>query len=214
MITINKPDVISKKYDWSPRYTLRDLPKGVIIHAMASKYNKESLKKHSKHYNKTYNTILGVPYHTLDEVIDASTFLYYMGLSAHRFGHMNGIMELGQEDTLTAWHAGKSSWDGLTNLNGYYLSYELLIDLDRYEYPESEGYNDDYSKFLYVMRTYDWLQAPQFDALVWQLVEWCNKFDIKLSNIVGHDKVSPGRKSDPGVMFPWKLLYKYLEDRL
>lgn len=210
MLKGSKPPIKKSQFAFHPNKELTNTPSGIVIHAMSSKFPQSALK-YSRMYNSNTNTVGNIHLSRLDVDVDASEFLYYMGLSAHAFGHPNGLLELGQAEHKKAYHAGTSTWDGKHHLNSHYLGYELLIDLDEYKYPEQSGYNDDYSKLLYVMRTYDWLQAPQFDALVWQCVEWCRKYNIHIKNVVGHSQVSPGRKHDPGVMFPYDLLYKYLK---
>lgn len=44
----------------------------------------------------------------------------------------------------------------------------------------------------------------QVYAAAHQAAEWAKSFSILPENMVGHEHVSPGRKQDPGPMFPWR----------
>lgn len=58
-----------------------------------------------------------------------------------------------------------------------------------------------------------WSLYPEDQVLsVCQTVwEWLNEYDILPENVVGHEHVSPHRKSDPGPCFPWDKVDEYLE---
>lgn len=79
-----------------------------------------------------------------------------------------------------AWHAGKSSFNGVENCNDYAIGIEL------------EGTDD----MPYTQQQYDAL-AEVTSLLMSQYP------DITLERIVGHTDIAPGRKTDPGESFDW-----------
>ncbi len=79
-----------------------------------------------------------------------------------------------------AWHAGKSSWNGRDNCNDWSVGIEL------------EGLEGDP------------FEAAQYDALARLL----RAIDVErgIREVVGHEHVAPGRKTDPGAGFDWRAL--------
>lgn len=81
-----------------------------------------------------------------------------------------------------AWHAGRSKWGQLTDMN----SMSIGIELDnngREPFPD-----------------------PQINSLLILLDTLKTKYTIPHTNFIGHADISPNRKDDPNVFFPWKLL--------
>lgn len=81
-----------------------------------------------------------------------------------------------------AWHAGESRWGGLSDLN----SASIGIELDN---NGAEPY-----------------PAVQIEALLQLLGELRTRHRIPVANILAHGDVAPGRKADPGTLFPWMEL--------
>ena len=79
-----------------------------------------------------------------------------------------------------AWHAGVSSWRGRAACNDFSLGIEL-------EGCDSAAFTD-----------------AQYGALIALLDELRCRHPIV--DVVGHDDVAPGRKTDPGPCFDWKRL--------
>ena len=84
-----------------------------------------------------------------------------------------------------AWHAGRSYWSDIIDIN----SYSIGIELDYY--PEKE--DTKYSKEL-------------ISSLIILLKKLIKKYAITPNNILAHSDISPYRKIDPGKNFPWQLL--------
>ena len=89
-------------------------------------------------------------------------------------------------DNLIAWHAGKSCWGNLKNLNKYSIGIELV----------NKGHKFGYTNF----------QRKQISILMQLCKQLIKKYKIKKNNIVGHSDIAPTRKIDPGEKFPWKKL--------
>ena len=82
-----------------------------------------------------------------------------------------------------AWHAGESEWQGREDCNDFSIGIEL------------EGSDD--SPF----------EDSQYTVLVDTLIALLNRYPtLSLGNIVGHNEIAAGRKTDPGVGFDWKRL--------
>ena len=92
------------------------------------------------------------------------------------------------EDNKVAWHAGKSKWGKLENLNNNSIGIELV----------NNGHKFGYQKF----------SGRQINALVKLCIKLKKKYKIKNRFILGHSDIAPLRKSDPGEKFPWFQLKK------
>ncbi|MCR9254578.1 MAG: N-acetylmuramoyl-L-alanine amidase [Alphaproteobacteria bacterium] len=81
-----------------------------------------------------------------------------------------------------AWHAGVSAWEGESDINSRSIGIEL-VNLGDHSYAE-----------------------PQIDALIVLAREIMARHPIPPERVLGHEDVAPGRKVDPGPLFPWDRL--------
>lgn len=79
-----------------------------------------------------------------------------------------------------AWHAGESSWKGISNCNDFSIGIEL-------EGTEIEPYEE-----------------IQYKVLLNLLVQLKKEYNI--IDIVGHSDIAPHRKTDPGPSFDWNKI--------
>lgn len=110
-------------------------------------------------------------------------------VSAHYLIDKDGQIYQLVDDTHRAWHAGVSSWDGETDINSCSLGIEL-DNLGHTHGPES-------------------FSNGQIQALLSLLAELVNRYKIPPQRILGHSDVAPGRKIDPGPLFPWDILAQH-----
>lgn len=103
-------------------------------------------------------------------------------VSAHYLiGSDGGIYQL-VADSKRAWQAGPGRWGTITDLN----SASIGIELD----------NDGHTPF-----------APaQIDSLLRLLADLTTRLHIPPTQVIGHEDLAPGRKDDPGPLFPWQRL--------
>jgi len=92
------------------------------------------------------------------------------------------------EDHRVAWHAGKSKWQKINNLNENSIGIELV----------NKGHKFGYQKF----------SKKQINALIKLCIKLKRKYKIKNRFILAHSDIAPLRKSDPGEKFPWSELGK------
>ncbi len=91
------------------------------------------------------------------------------------------------DDAKRAWHAGKASWRGITDINSASIGIELV----------NPGHTHGYRPF----------PAAQISALKDLLGELIEKHRLSpIGAIVAHADVAPTRKEDPGELFPWQEL--------
>lgn len=110
-------------------------------------------------------------------------------VSAHYLIDEDGtVIRLVAEDK-RAWHAGRSSWRGITDVNSASIGIELV----------NPGHEFGYRPF----------PEAQMEALLPLLADIVKRHDIPRANVVGHSDVAPARKEDPGELFPWDLLARY-----
>ena len=109
-------------------------------------------------------------------------------VSCHYLIDRNGKIYQMVQDQKIAWHAGKSKWKNIINLNSRSIGIELV----------NKGHRLGYQKF----------SKKQINNLIKLCKILIKKYRIKNCNILGHSDISPLRKLDPGEKFPWKKLYK------
>ena len=85
-----------------------------------------------------------------------------------------------------AWHAGKSKWGHYENFNDFSIGIELV----------NPGHEHGYRPF----------PEDQIEVLIDLLRDLERRFPIDLNLVLGHSDIAPGRKRDPGRLFPWDRL--------
>ena len=109
-------------------------------------------------------------------------------VSCHYFIERNGNIFRMVEDNKIAWHAGKSKWRDLKNLNKHSIGIEI----------QNKGHFINYQNFT----------KKQIFSLIKLIKVLMKKYKIKTKNILGHSDIAPLRKLDPGEKFPWNFLSK------
>ncbi len=107
-------------------------------------------------------------------------------VSCHYMVREDGrIVQMVGEDK-RAWHAGKSSWQGGSDINSRSIGIEIC----------NPGHGDDYHDFPHV----------QIAAVLALSKDIMSRHAIPPHQVLGHSDVAPGRKVDPGEKFPWREL--------
>jgi len=107
-------------------------------------------------------------------------------VSCHYFINRNGNIYKMVDDNKIAWHAGKSKWKNVRNLNKCSIGIEI----------QNKGHFIDYQNF----------PKKQISSLIVLIKSLLKKYKIKKCNVLGHSDIAPLRKKDPGEKFPWDFL--------
>jgi len=108
-------------------------------------------------------------------------------VSAHYVVEENGRVTQLVDEARRAWHAGKSFWAGEADINSSSIGIEIV----------NPGHEFGYREF------------PKKQIKV--VVELCRNILVRYPAILphyvlAHSDIAPGRKMDPGELFPWKML--------
>jgi N-acetylmuramoyl-L-alanine amidase len=87
-----------------------------------------------------------------------------------------------------AWHAGRSHWREVTDVNSASIGIEIV----------NPGHEWGYRPF----------PDEQMAALIPLVADIKTRHAITRGNVVGHSDIAPARKRDPGELFPWASLAK------
>ena len=117
----------------------------------------------------------------LDRLTDAEA-----KVSAHYMIAEDGTVFRLVDEARRAWHAGKSYWRGISDVNSASVGIEIV----------NPGHEFGYRPF----------PDAQMDALIPLLADIVARHGIRPSNVVGHSDVAPARKDDPGELFDWARL--------
>jgi N-acetylmuramoyl-L-alanine amidase len=110
-------------------------------------------------------------------------------VSAHYVVHEDGqIVQMVREEQ-RAWHAGRSSWRGVTNINSASIGIEIV----------NPGHEFGYRPF----------PEAQMDSVLRLAKAIVDRHGIIPANVVGHSDIAPARKQDPGELFDWALLARH-----
>ena len=110
-------------------------------------------------------------------------------VSAHYMIDEDGTVVALVPEHKSAWHAGRSYWRGITDVNSASIGIELV----------NPGHEWGYRPF----------PEPQMAALLPLLARIVRDYDIPRANVVGHSDVAPARKEDPGELFDWPRLARH-----
>ncbi|CAN7344345.1 N-acetylmuramoyl-L-alanine amidase [Rhizobium sp. LjRoot98] len=108
-------------------------------------------------------------------------------VSSHYFVHEDGRVDQLVAEDRRAWHAGKSSWKGETDINSRSIGIEIA----------NAGHPGGLPDF----------PSIQIDAVV-ELCRNCGeRWSITPERVLAHSDIAPIRKVDPGEKFPWERLH-------
>ena len=107
-------------------------------------------------------------------------------VSAHYMIDEDGTVTRMVAEDKRAWHAGRSLWRGIADVNSASVGIELV----------NPGHEWGYRPF----------SDAQMEALLPLLYAVVKRYKMPFANIVGHSDVAPARKEDPGELFDWDLL--------
>lgn len=110
-------------------------------------------------------------------------------VSAHYVVLEDGSVVQMVEEERRAWHAGKSRWRGIDDVNSASIGIEIV----------NPGHEFGYVPF----------PEAQMDAVVRLTREIVDTYGISPRNVVGHSDVAPARKQDPGELFDWDRLARH-----
>lgn len=107
-------------------------------------------------------------------------------VSAHYMVDEEGIVTRFVDETKRAHHAGLSYWDGVQDINSHSIGIEIVNPGRKYGY-----------------RAFPPAQIEAVKALCKDIL---SRHDIPAHRVLAHSDVAPGRKADPGELFPWRDL--------
>jgi N-acetylmuramoyl-L-alanine amidase len=107
-------------------------------------------------------------------------------VSAHYVVEEDGRIFTLVAEERRAWHAGVSFWKGERDINGCSIGIEIV----------NPGHEFGYRAF----------PDAQIEAVIALVGDIRTRWIIDDARIIGHSDVAPGRKEDPGELFPWRRL--------
>ena len=107
-------------------------------------------------------------------------------VSAHYVVAEDGVVVRMVDEGNRAWHAGKSWWRGITDVNSASVGIEIV----------NPGHEFGYRPF----------PEPQMAAVEDLVRGIVGRYGIAPGNVVGHSDIAPARKDDPGELFDWPRL--------
>ena len=107
-------------------------------------------------------------------------------VSSHYLVDEDGRIDQLVPEAQRAWHAGLSSWKGVTDINSCSIGIEIV----------NPGHDYGYRDF----------PAGQIDAVIGLCRDIVARRNIPAARVLAHSDVAPARKQDPGEKFPWDRL--------
>jgi N-acetylmuramoyl-L-alanine amidase len=109
-------------------------------------------------------------------------------VSAHYVVDEDGSLLRMVPEKKRAWHAGRSYWRGIIDVNSASVGVEIV----------NPGHEFGYRPF----------PEEQMDTVCRLVADIRSRHRIPRANVVGHSDVAPARKQDPGELFDWARLAK------
>ena len=110
------------------------------------------------------------------------------GVSCHYLAGEDGTIVQMVSEKHRAWHAGKSFWRGIGDVNSASIGIEIV----------NPGHELGYKDF----------PQRQIEAVIALCRDILSRHPIEPRNVLAHSDVAPLRKQDPGEKFPWERLHE------
>ncbi|MDQ0320953.1 N-acetylmuramoyl-L-alanine amidase [Pararhizobium capsulatum DSM 1112] len=107
-------------------------------------------------------------------------------VSSHYFVHEDGRVDQLVAESRRAWHAGKSFWQGESDIN----SRSIGIEIANPGHPTLPDFPE-----------------KQIQAVVELCLNCGERWSITRERVLAHSDIAPIRKVDPGENFPWNALF-------
>jgi N-acetylmuramoyl-L-alanine amidase len=108
-------------------------------------------------------------------------------VSAHYFVFEDGRVVQMVPEARRAWHAGVSFWDGETDVNSSSVGIEIA----------NPGHPGGLPPF----------SDAQTESVIALAKDITTRWSMPAHHVLAHSDVAPGRKQDPGELFPWERLH-------
>jgi|GEM_PF-699396 len=122
--------------------------------------------------------------------------------SVHYMINADGRIDNLVDDYYRAWHAGVSEWKSVKGVNDYSIGIELVNPGSGEQGCFAVADEIKNSPDECVRNSFP---VDQISALK-ELIKCLKEEHPTITDIIGHSDIAPGRKIDPGVMFPWEDL--------
>ncbi|MEQ8738172.1 MAG: N-acetylmuramoyl-L-alanine amidase [Hoeflea sp.] len=109
-------------------------------------------------------------------------------VSSHYFVNEEGLITQMVPESVRAWHAGESNWQGETDTNSASIGIEIAHVGHRDD--ETPGFPD-----------------AQINAVIELSRDIIRRYSIPAQRVLAHSDIAPMRKQDPGETFPWDRLH-------
>jgi N-acetylmuramoyl-L-alanine amidase len=109
-------------------------------------------------------------------------------VSAHYFVFEDGRVLQMVPESRRAWHSGHSIWNGETDINSASIGIEIA----------NAGHPAGLPPF----------GEEQIESVVALAKDLVQRWRIPADRVLAHSDVAPGRKLDPGEVFPWEQLHR------
>ena len=110
-------------------------------------------------------------------------------VSAHYVVSEDGTITRMVPEDKRAWHAGRSYWRGVRDINSASIGIEIV----------NPGHEFGYRP----------VPDEQIASVLWLVNDIKQRYGVTRGNIVGHSDIAPARKQDPGELFPWGQLARH-----
>jgi N-acetylmuramoyl-L-alanine amidase len=107
-------------------------------------------------------------------------------VSCHYLVREDGAVVQMVRESDRAWHAGRGSWQGVSDINSCSIGIEVANPGHAYGYPD--------------------FPDVQIGAVVALCRDIAARHPIRAERVLAHSDTAPGRKIDPGEKFPWATL--------
>ncbi|MGZ3409451.1 MAG: N-acetylmuramoyl-L-alanine amidase [Xanthobacteraceae bacterium] len=107
-------------------------------------------------------------------------------VSSHYLVYEDGTIVQMVPEARRAWHAGVSSWQGVTDINSCSIGIEIA----------NSGHEFGYTDF----------PKAQIDSVIALCRDIVARHKVPAARVLAHSDVAPARKNDPGEKFPWDKL--------